>query len=61
MNLLVTYDFGNENHEEKETLCPLPRFKRVQKVYFKDECLFYSCRHCQRFGIDCANIFHLLS
>ena len=29
MNWLVTYDFENENHEESETLCPLPRFKRV--------------------------------
>ena len=39
---LVTYDLENENHEESETVCPLPRFKRVQKVYFKDGYLFFA-------------------
>ena len=55
MKWLVTYDFENENHEESETLCPLSRFKRARKVYFKDGCLFCSCHHRQRYGIDCAH------
>ena len=61
MSWPVTYDFENENQEESETLCPLPRFKRVQKIYFKDGSLFCSYHHCQRYIIDCAHIFHVLS
>ena len=61
MNWLVIYDFENENHQESKTLCPLPRVKRVRKVYFKDGCLFCSCHHRQRYGIDCAHIFYVLS
>ena len=57
----MSYEFENEFHEESETLCPLPRFKWVQKVYFKDGRLFCSCHHRQRYGIDCAHIFHVVS
>ena len=60
MKWLVTNDLENENHEESETLCPLPRFKRVRKVYFKDGCLFCSSHHRQIYGINCAHIFHVL-
>ena len=60
MNWLVTYDLENENHEETKTLCPLPRFKKIQQVYCKYESLFCSCHHRQRDGIDCAHVFHVL-
>ena len=30
-------------------------------MYSKDECLFCSCHHRQRYCIDCALIFHVLS
>ena len=61
MKWLVTYDVDNESHEESKTLSPLPRFKRVRKVYFEDGCLFCSCKHRQRYGIDCGHIFHIMS
>ena len=57
----LTFDLENENHEESKSLYPSPRFKRVQKVYCKDGCLFCSCNRCQRYGIDCAHVFHILS
>ena len=38
MKWLVTYDLEDETHEESETISPIPRFKRVRKVYFKDGC-----------------------
>ena len=61
MKWLVTYDLENDNHEESETLYPLPRFKRIGNVLFKDGCLFCSCHHRQRYGIDCAHIIHKVS
>ena len=61
MKWLVTCDFKDENYEESETLCPLPRFKRVQKVMFKNWCWFCSYHHRQRYGIDYAHTFHVLS
>ena len=42
MKWLVTYDLENDNHEESETLCPLPIVKRVCKIYFKDEWKYIS-------------------
>ena len=35
MKWLKTHDLENNNHEESETYCPLPRFKRLHKIYFK--------------------------
>ena len=61
MKWLVTYVLENDNHVESETICLLSIFKRIRKVYFKDGCLFCSHHHRQRYGIDCAYIFHVVS
>ena len=61
MKWLVTYDLDNDSQEESKTLSPLPQFKRVRKVFFEDGCLFCSCKHQLRYGIDCGHICHVMA
>ena len=58
---LVTYDYTSDSHKESETLCPLPRFKRIREVHICNGYRYCSCKYRTRYGIDCPYIYRVIS